>query len=521
MERDVNETEHGFTVRRDNPKKQPDDSARRGPHPLPTSLLPVAPFEIGLLPGQLQPWIADACERLQCPGDYIAVSAMAAAGSVIGRKVVVRPHLKDDWAVIGNQWAMCVGRPGVMKSPAMEEALRPIKQLSATAEEQFTTAQVRYEVDAAAAKIRHDANVRAAAKIVQKDRTADISSLLEEVSEAEPVRRRYIANDTTVESLGVLLQQNPNGLLIFRDELVSLLDTLDQEDHVSQRGFYLTGWNGNSPYTFDRITRGLHLSVEAVCLSILGSSQPGRISLYLSRAMRGGRFDDGLVQRFGLLVWPDISREWKHVDRQPDRNARDAVHTVFARLDQLDWRAIRAQRDRAAGGDEEGLPYLRLTIDAYDLFVAWRIELERRLCIGELHPAIESHLAKYRKLTPGVALICHLIDENGGPVGLVAMERAIRWATYLESHARRAYGSVTAAEADTARAILARIESAHLGIEFTARDVWRPGWSRLTDRPAVQAGLDMLVDYEWLTCRRIETGGRPSMVYSMVDVTRR
>src|SRR5262249_17449556 len=119
------EADHGFTISRDH----------RGPHPLPTSLLPVSPFDIGLLPSQLQPWITDACERLQCPGDYIAVSAMAAAGSVIGRKLLVRPHLEDDWAVVGNQWAICVGRPGVMKSPAMEEALRPIKQLSVIAEQ--------------------------------------------------------------------------------------------------------------------------------------------------------------------------------------------------------------------------------------------------------------------------------------------------------------------------------------------------------------------------------------------------
>ena len=111
------------------------------------------PLTWDCLPSQLQPWIADACERLQCPGDYIAVSGMAAAGSVIGRKVVVRPHLEDDWAVVCNQWAMCIGRPGVMKSPATEEGLGfPIKQLSAIAEQQFTAAQARYEVDAAASE---------------------------------------------------------------------------------------------------------------------------------------------------------------------------------------------------------------------------------------------------------------------------------------------------------------------------------------------------------------------------------
>jgi putative DNA primase/helicase len=114
-----------------------------------------------------------------------------------------------------------------------------------------------------------------------------------------------------------------------------------------------TGWSGNSSYVFDRIGRGLHLSIEAVCLSMLGSTQPGRISQYLARAIRGGRGDDALSQRFGLLVWPDVNDEWRHVDRRPDRAARDAAYLAFKQLDQLDWRAIRAQRDRGPTGDDE------------------------------------------------------------------------------------------------------------------------------------------------------------------------
>jgi hypothetical protein len=33
----------------------------------------------------------------------------------------------------------------------------------------------------------------------------------------------------------------------------------------------------------------------------------------------------------------------------------------------------------------------------------------------------------------------------------------------------------------------------------------------------VQAGLDMLVDYDWLTARRVDTGGRPSIFYRHAD----
>src|SRR5262249_52370186 len=152
-------------------------------------------------------------------------------------------------------------------------------------------------------------------------------------------------------------------------------------------------------------------------------------SQYLLRAIRGGRFDDGLIQRFGLMVWPDISSDWRQVDRWPNREAKNTALKLFKWLDGLDWRSVGAKRDRGADGDEEGLPYLRFGIDAYDLFTEWLTALERRLRSGQLHQALEAHLAKYRKLVPGLSLISHLAaaDGSAGPVSLVAVRRAIAW----------------------------------------------------------------------------------------------
>ena len=486
------------------------------PCPLPGSLLAVDPFKLDLMPEKLRPWVADVTERMQCPADFAAVSLMAGVGSLIGRKVVIRPQAKNDWQETSNMWALLIGRPGVLKSPAMEEALRPLKRLSAKAEEEFTKARLEYEVAANVVKLRAQENIKKASKLLQKDSKANISDLLSfENQTPEPILRRYIANDTNVASLGVLLQQNPNGLMIFRDELVSLLDYLDQEENASERGFYLTAWSGNSSYTFDRIGRGLHLHIDGVCLSLLGSTQPGRISQYLSRAVRGGRGDDGLIQRFGLLVWPDITPAWTNVDRWPEKDARTDALKVFQNLEGLDWHAIAAKRDCGADGDEDGLPYLRFGPEANDLFVGWRTDLEKRLRSGDLHPALESHLAKYRKLVPALALIGHLVDVGTGFVGLAELERALAWAKYLETHARRAYGSVTAVSAATAKAIIAKIRSGDLKSEFRSYEVWRPGWSKLDDSEAVRSALGMLVDYDWLRVRKVETAGRPAFIYAV------
>jgi putative DNA primase/helicase len=485
------------------------------PHPLPDSLLPVNAFDLALVPERLRPWAGDVCERMQCPPDYIGASLVAALGGIIGRKLAIRPQANDDWSVIANQWALLIGRPGVLKSPAMEESLRPLRKLSAAAEERHKKELAGHKVKTATEKILREGNIKKAAKILRDNKSADVSLLLEDDAAEEPTLRRYIANDTNVASLGVLLRENPNGLLVFRDEIVSLLDNLDREECVGERGFYLTGWNGDSRYTFDRIGRGLHLTVDGVCISMLGSTQPGRISQYISRAIKGGRGDDGLIQRFGLMVWPDVPSEWTHVDRWPDKAARHAVMDAFARLDGLDWRQVNAKRDVGPTGDEEGMPYLRFSADAYEVFVDWRTTLERRLRGRDLHPALESHLAKYRKLVPGLALILHLADWQLGPVSVEAIRGALAWAKYLESHARRAYGSATSSTASTAKAILARVKSGDLKTEFTTREVWRPQWSHLTDRETVTAGLKMLVDYDWLVLAKKQTGGRPQWTYTV------
>ncbi|MDO9450681.1 MAG: DUF3987 domain-containing protein, partial [Rugosibacter sp.] len=103
------------------------------PLTLPAGLLPVMAFDFALLPDTLTPWARDICERVQCAPDYVGVAIMAGLGSIIGRKLGIRPQARTDWTVTPNQWALVVGRPGVLKSPALEAALSPIKRLAAMA----------------------------------------------------------------------------------------------------------------------------------------------------------------------------------------------------------------------------------------------------------------------------------------------------------------------------------------------------------------------------------------------------
>ena len=472
--------------------------------PLPDGLLRVAPFDKAFLPEAISPWVADISDRMQCPPDYVGIPAMVALGSLIGRRVGVRPQAHTDWLEVANLWGCIVGRPGMLKSPAMVEALKPLNRLEGKARESNEGARKDYEARRELYKIQKEE----AQKEARKSRAADHRDLMLSEPE-EPAARRYIVNDATYEALGVILADNPIGTLAFRDELVSLLKTLDKEENAAARGFFLSAWNGTGGYSFDRITRG-KTYIEAACLSLLGSTQPGRLAEYMSRATAGGAGDDGMIQRFSLLVWPDQSPEWKEADRYPNSVARETAWRVFERLDALTAEAAGAQTDQF-----ETIPFLRFEGGALGIFREWRGNLERQLRSDDLSPALESHLAKYRTLVPAVALINHLADGGVGEISEASVLRSLAFAEYLETHARRAYASGSEVATVAAKTILGKIRKRDLQDGFTARDVYQQGWSNLSDKSQVQAGLDLLADFDWLAPIRRETGGRPSVVYSV------
>lgn len=271
----------------------------------------------------------------------------------------------------------------------------------------------------------------------------------------------------------------------------------------------LSGWNGKEGYTFDRIGRGT-VHIPAVDISIIGTTQPSRLARYIRDSLKN--FDDGMVQRLQLFAWPDFSGEFREVDRFPDSDARQLANERYSDLASLDARELGTEWDKFAAPD--AVPYLRFADDAQELFIDWRGRLERKkLGCEETAPALIAHLAKYRGLIPRLALICHLAGNARGPVTLKACEQAIAWADYLESHARRAYGSLSFHNSHAARAIWRRVCKSDLPSPFTARDIRQKGWSGLTDQKRIEAGLSALVDAAHIAPQRVTTGGRPSYQY--------
>ncbi len=489
------------------------------PKPLPDELLPVEAFPLAALPEAFRPWVTDVSQRMNCPPDFVAVPLIVAAASLVARHVRIRPQARTDWTEPGNLWALIVGRPGIMKSPAMAQALAPMERLEARAADEYRRAISDFTEAKPLRDLRAEASKKAARAALKKNAQADVSDLLKrEADDDEPIRRRYVVADATYEKLGEIFACNPGGVLSVRDEMRGLFLHLAREESATARAFYLQAWSGGS-YHFDRIGRGT-VTVEDARLSMIGGIQPGPLADLTLQARRGAA-DDGMIERF-LIAWPDSPSTWKDVDRLPDNDAKRKAWEAFERLDGITPDALRAEVQTDFAGEPQGLPFLRFTDDAREAFAEWRADLEAKLRGADLG-SLESALSKFRHHVPALALALHVVDGGTGPVALTPTTRALALADYFESHARRLHASGRRVAVRGAHAILDKARAGDLPDPFTARDVYRNQWAGLADRVVVADALDLLVAHGWLAETTIAAGadgGRPTTIYTPTEGAR-
>lgn len=467
--------------------------------PLPSRSHPAPPLDPMLLPDSLRAWIVDAAAVASMPLCYVAVPAMVALGTVVGRRVGICPEVYEpQWSVKGNLWGVIVGNSGQRKSSAIRKGLmhlRPIERDMMADWEQVGPGIEAQRI--ALEKIK-----KGGKGIDEHDQEDAIRKLKLLPSGA----RRLRTNDATVEKLAMMLGDNPDGILMERDELSAWMKMMDMKGREGERGFYLEGWAGDGSYVQDRVSRGtLHL--QGICLSVIGTLQPGPLTEYLSGATAGGAKADGMLQRLQLLVWPDAAPEFHKADRFPDEGASQRAEGVYGWIHRAKPSALGASLRHPSAR----VPCLVFDTPAQSIYDRWHEDFERRLVGEEIseRSAMGSHLSKYRSLVPKLALLLHLADNRGGSqVGELATLRAVAWVEWLEHHARKVYAPEEPARILSARALAEKIKTGAVGDGTTVRDIYRYEWKRLDDRAKVDGAIKELEKLGWIRQQTKPTKGR-------------
>jgi putative DNA primase/helicase len=464
-----------------------------------TSLLPL---KKEYLPDSIRPWITDVCERMQVSLEFVAAPTILAMSTLIGRKLAVKPMCHDNWTVIPNLWGLLVADPGSMKSAAIQQAMSPLHDLEKKARKKFQAEcqdfakeqkNIALEMDTLKQSIKLDWGQGLGEDIKNKqDRLKSLSGPQSE----SPIEKRYKTNDPTIEKLALIMQDNPQGILLLRDEISGWLESLSKSGREGSREFYLEAWNGNGSFSIDRIGRGTTYT-ESVCLSIFGGIQPDKLKKYMDR-YEASCGNDGFLERFQVAVYPDARTSWQLIDRNPDEPAKKKAFDTFESLDQISI-------------DEASPVVLSFSPKAQEAYNTWRSKLELRLISSDLSNHQKSYLSKYRSLMPSLALIFHTAKDNDltPEILLSSVQQAICWCEVLESHTNKILGLSLAPEA-AAEFFLDKMKEGEIYNGQRVREISRKKWKGLTSSNKINQAITLLQEHGYLIKSRETSRGTAS-----------
>ena len=260
------------------------------PEPIQSELPPVEEFSENLLPVSLRPLVLDVAERMQVPMDYPAASIVLCLAGAVNRRAIIQPKAHDTgWLVVPNLWGGIVAPPGFMKSPVIQNAIRPLNQIQTDwrldheqALKGYGRAKEEYELRLASWKELYKAKDKKS--LPTPDRPDD--------SLEEPKLRRLIVNDATFEALHQTMSENPAGILVIRDELTGWWSTLDRTGREGERAFSLQAWNGDTGHTIDRIGAARFMLMRAVCQCSAAFNQDGYARIWWMPSKTGQAMTD-------------------------------------------------------------------------------------------------------------------------------------------------------------------------------------------------------------------------------------
>ena len=212
--------------------------------------------------------------------DFTSASFLTVFAAAMGNTWSVR--FMTGWVSRPIIYMVLVGSPSCGKTPPLQQAVAPLLKLDGEYDMIYCKEMETYR--------RWE---RMSAKQREKH------SLPEEMK--MPQRKCHVVVDSTVEALIGALRDNPRGVLIYKDEIDSLLSNFNRYNS-SDEGYFLSLFSG-TPFKYSRKSNNEHIFLANPYCSIIGTTQPSR----LGDQFGGKRMMNGFSSRF-LKVYPEIDK---------------------------------------------------------------------------------------------------------------------------------------------------------------------------------------------------------------------
>ena len=350
-------------------------------------------FPLGVLPDPIQGYANAQAEAMCVNPAMIAQPALITCAGAIGNSRHI--NIKSNWTEPVTLWGMVIQASGMLKSQSQEKALVPA---------------FRKEKD------------------LKQEWEKDLAKWKEKDNDErgpKPRRERRLVNDATVESVALLHDNNPRGLLLYRDELAGWLGSFNQYNKGDSDLQKWIEFYESRPVQVDRKSSDRPaLFIEHPSVSVTGTIQPEVLEDRLSAL----HFQSGFVARTLMCEPPERARRFN--DNDVTRETKSEYYNLVDHL----YTLVMPDRDQMMIDKD-----LSLDGEAKEVYAEFFNECERineKVSSGPLRTLVSKNQAIGARL----ALVLQLCEDPcSDEVGRDAMIAGTALARWFRHEAARIY----------------------------------------------------------------------------------
>ena len=297
-------------------------------------------------------------------------------------------------------YVVLVGPPSCGKTPPLRQAIAPLLKLDE-------------EYDGV-----YDKEIKIYRKwerLTPKQRKAQL--LPEEME--PPKHKCHVVVNSTIEALITAMRDNSHGVLIYNDEIDSLLSNFNRYNG-SDESYFLSLFSG-TPFKYSRKSNNEYIFLPHPYCSIIGSTQPGMLSTLFG----GKRALNGFSSRF-LKVYPKISA-------MPSWGEKTMPDDVLGEWERIIRQVVNYSLKRKANSFE--LPFSQ---EAKRLLINWKNETNNHIysetdseTVKALCGKMETYLIRFCLVIQIMRGVCGESEMDDIDIG--SAERAILLTEYFRA----------------------------------------------------------------------------------------
>lgn len=424
--------------------------------------------------------------------DYLAVSLVVSAASLIGGSALITPKANDKtWKLKPTLWAMIIGDPSTYKTPMLSKGLEPLRNAQKKYIDINNLKNINKQIIHNEIIEKKKAELKSLAKAAFESgddkRGESITEELSALRTLHIAEREIIVTDATPEALIVKLKSNPLGVLLVRDEISGIFASMNKQGREQERSLLLEGFNASGSYTQERIGRE-KITIDCVHTNLLGGLQPKKLRPIL-KGRKSGHEDDGFFERFQLSVFPNQKKPtYTDIAISPENSER--LNSIFMLLAQL--------------GDREPQNF-DFDEEAQKMWDSWSIDFHESL--GDLSCDEQAMASKYPAMVAKLSLVFHLCIEAEKCVGNdyrpilninpICLQMALEWLSYLKSHYKKIISISDDSNSDVSvEALIEKLPK--LGGAFTKQQLGQKDWKYLTSAKDRNRALETLEEQGYI-----------------------